>query len=257
MRFTYLDEAGKANLDHEPILVVAAVLVEPDKLWHSLNDFFHDLTEQCANHVGVELDEPLVISAKEVWSGEKFFGRKKWSVQERMRIFKQLCAVPQRFGLTVAFGAIKRDTNPDIPAEWRDQSDHAFAFLRAIRCVENYMKAKHPDESTKLFVEDAPKIKSIIEPIHRGYTSRTSEFFGTETIFKAKHVVEYPSFVTKKQSPLLQMADHCAFVIKRHLAGCNHITPYFGQIAPAIWDGVDPVTAFELSVPTARLRPAE
>jgi hypothetical protein len=46
MRLVYLDEAGVSNLAHEPVLVVAGVIVNPDDKWKELEAYFRDLVEK-------------------------------------------------------------------------------------------------------------------------------------------------------------------------------------------------------------------
>jgi hypothetical protein len=43
MRLILLDEAGRASRVQEPFLVVAGVIIDPDKMWKRLDTYFRDI----------------------------------------------------------------------------------------------------------------------------------------------------------------------------------------------------------------------
>jgi hypothetical protein len=45
MRLILLDEAGRASRVHEPFLVVAGVIIDPDKMWKRLDTYFRDMAK--------------------------------------------------------------------------------------------------------------------------------------------------------------------------------------------------------------------
>jgi len=69
MQLVYLDEAGISNEAQEPFLVVAGVIVNPDRRWRDLEAHFARLSKKYfPKHVG----SPIVFHAKDIWHGHGF-----------------------------------------------------------------------------------------------------------------------------------------------------------------------------------------
>src|SRR5260221_12202151 len=94
---------------------------------------------------------------------------------------------------------------------------HMNAFVAAVQGVEYWMTKNAPDEVAMLIAEDTPVIKAVLKNVHQGYTNRIYE--GHAEAFNAPHVIDTVHFAMKHESILLQIADHCAVIIKRHLMG--------------------------------------
>jgi Protein of unknown function (DUF3800) len=236
VRIVHLDEAGISNRQQEPILVVAGVIIEPDRNWRDLEAYYaaivHDLFP--------ENEEPwrFVFQAKEVWHGSGPFDRKKWNLPTRIQIMRRLAQVPRLFNLPVVIGSVARQElrdelrrkNPNIPEKTIRIWGHALAFLEAIQRVEHWMAQNASDEMTMLISEDTAEIKSAIELLHEGYTDGDI----VADAFQAPHIIGAPLFAKKRDSRLLQIADHCAFICKRKLMKKSDIEPLYLMIAQQI-----------------------
>ena len=94
MQLVYLDEAGISNKAHEPHLVVAGVIVNPDQKWKDLERYFADFTaELFPEHVNV-YGRHLIFHAKDIWHGSGKFDRSQWSREERMKILTRFTEFP-------------------------------------------------------------------------------------------------------------------------------------------------------------------
>src|ERR1700722_7908440 len=78
VRLVYLDEAGVSNPAQEPVLVVAGVIVNPDRQWKELEAYFRDLA-----HTLFPDDDPyrFVFHAKDIFHGSGPFNRSRWPTQ--------------------------------------------------------------------------------------------------------------------------------------------------------------------------------
>ena len=268
MRVTYLDEAGTANKEHEPYLVVAGVIVDPDRDYAGIDRALRRLGDRCFPD-GEGLPEgttaygkPLVFHAKDIWHGSGIFPRASWPLAKRMELLRELSEIPKKFGLTVVYGAIDRKAHAlgakenNLSTKKTEADAHAMAFLLAMRRVDRWMIENAHREFTIAFAEDRRDVKEHIEQVNALYTDRSHDDAPDEA-FLSSHIVEPVAFVRKERSPLLQIADHCAFIIKRRSQGCPKVVPYFKNIDRVIWEKASPGDSLYLRVPASHLTPAE
>jgi hypothetical protein len=236
MRLVYLDEAGISNPAHEPYLVVAGVIVDADRKWKELEAYFRQLAISTFPD-----DDPyrFVFHAKDIWHGTGAFDRRTWPLQKRLRLFKQLAQVPRLFDLPIVAGGIDRKALQDVVQRKRPEMSrgsiqsmaHAQAFLVAVQCVEYWMETKADDEVAMLIAEDTDKVKSAIHLFHDGYTDPDVD---EEEAFRSKYIIDSVNFAKKQNSLLLQIADHCAFIIKRKLMERQHADQFYDEIKSQI-----------------------
>jgi hypothetical protein len=235
VRITYLDEAGIGKIEQDPILVVAGVILDPDLRWKEVDAYFRSLACDLFPD-----DDPyeFIFHAKDVWHGSGPFDRARWPRRERLKVMYRLAQVPQLFDLPVVFGAVNREIARDhlgagFPERAARVFSHCRAFVEAIRRVEYWMENQAPNETTMLIVEDTDDLKSALQPLHKGYTAPDAY----PDTFHAPHVVDAVVFAKKRESILLQVADHCAFMARYNLMGKTEIDPFFDLIAPKISAG--------------------
>ena len=126
VRLVYLDESGRANELHEPHLVVAGVIVDADKQWRKLEEFFAELTEEYfPKHEG----HPVVFHAMDIWHGSRLFDRTKWPLQKRRKLLGRLARVPGQFSLPIVMGHAHRASTRE--AIQRDNADIRPKAIRA------------------------------------------------------------------------------------------------------------------------------
>jgi hypothetical protein len=240
MRLVYLDEAGISNPAQEPYLVVAGVLVDADRKWKELETYFRNLAVSAFPDGGIDPNR-FVFHAMDIWHGNKQFDRKKWPLKDRLRLFGQLAQVPKLFDLPIVACAIDR-ASVVKEAEARNlrmsprgilQVTHGQAFLVAVQGVDDWMKKKTIDEVAMLIAEDSPKIRKLVEQFHDGYTYPMEEDDAPEA-FRSQYIIDAVHFAKKDKSILLQIADHCAFIIKRRAMGKKDILPFYSAISQNI-----------------------
>jgi Protein of unknown function (DUF3800) len=250
VRLVYLDEAGVSNPAHEPILVVAGVIVNPDRQWKELEAYFRNLA-----HSLFPEDDPyrFVFHAKDIFHGSGAFDRQRWSRKERIKILSQLAQVPRLFDLPIVLGDMNRaDTqrelqkvSPRMSAKSMHNFTHTNAFINAIQRVQFWMEKHAPEESAMLIAEDTPELKATLKNVHECYTDATLD---NEDTFRAPNIIDAVHFAQKSESLLLQIADHCAFVIKRELMGKHDVDDCYSVIEPYIQRDLKPVSGFAYRV---------
>jgi hypothetical protein len=237
MHLVYLDEAGISNELQEPYLVVAGVIVDADKKWRPLEEYFRKLTlEYFPKHVG----HPVVFHAKDIWHGSGLFDRNKWKLTKRLKLLHRLSKVPREFDLPIVMGhahrastreaLIRRNSTKLTPKSLRSFI-HAAAFFSAVRRVESWMSNNTKNEVSMLIAEDTAEVKDTIHALHSAYTDQTINVVGA---FHSKLIIDAVHFAKKDHSLLLQIADNCAFFMKRKLMKKEDTEKYFAEIAPQI-----------------------
>lgn len=237
MRIAYLDEAGISNPQHEPYLVVAGVILHADEHWKPLEEHFRAL----ARRYLPDIDQP-VFHAKDIFHGSGPFDRKVWSRERREHLLAELCEIPGKFQLPVVTGfhhrqrhaeAIKKQA-PDLSKSQVTLLTHADTFVKTALAIEGWMQRATQNESVMLIAEDNPAAKKALKSIHAGYTNRFQKLGKDGKTFHSSHIVETIHFAAKPDSMPLQIADACAFVIKRHMMDRDDIAEHFDLLRPHI-----------------------
>lgn len=237
MQLVYLDEAGISNEAQEPFLVVAGVIVNPDRRWRDLEAHFARLSQKYFRH---HEGPPIVFHAKDIWHGHGLFPREKWPLKKRLRLLGELAEIPALFGLPIVVGYENRAAvrqwllreRPDIPEKYIRVHTFAGAFFGAIRRVESWM-IENTNEVALLIAEDTTEVKSHIQALHKLYTDR-SFLDLPESAFQSKRIVDAVHFAKKDEFLLLQIADHCAFFMKRRLMRRPDVEKLYAKIEPQI-----------------------
>ncbi|GJD34002.1 DUF3800 domain-containing protein [Methylobacterium aerolatum] len=257
MQLVYLDEAGISRRSDEPYVVVAGVIVNADQKWKSIEDRFIDLTDKYVPDYESTYGQPFIFHAMDIWHGSGNFPRDRYTRESRIKLLGELASIPFEFDLPVVAGYLKKADyenylqarSPGMKAEAISKWSHAVAFFSAIRRVEHWMKTKAPNEVAMLIAEDTDRVKGLIGALHAAYTDRS--YHWVEGAFQSEHIVDAVHFTKKKQSILLQVADHMAFIVKRRLNKCPHIEPLWKKVQPQIsYRGVEDY-GIALRVPTS------
>ena len=248
---------------------MAAVIISPDTQWRSLERYYSDLAQELfpePESSSVDDEEPdlyrFVFHAKDIWHGSGSFPRKKWSKPERLKVLTRLAQVPKLFNLRIAVGIVNREKYKTAILKELPKSKpksiqimtHVFAFVAAVQDIDWELSKNAPDEVAMLIAEDTPMVQSAIKWIHEGYTflydDEAKEGFSTGRIVDTIH------FAKKKDSLLLQVADHCAFIAKRKAMKCKEIIPFFDQIKPQLIYSSAPTKGVMMRVPLKNLTAA-
>jgi hypothetical protein len=252
VRQVYLDEAGTSNPSQEPFLVVAGIIINADQDWLPLDRHLKSIMRK---RLPEELQYTGIFHAKDIWHGSRDFQRPRWPLAKRMEILADLAAIPAKFHLSVVHGFVERGPAAVVLSEiFRKPTDatigiltHSVAFMRAAGAVDLWMRRNAPNEVAMLVAEDAGKVKQAVRMFQDGYRQDQVDSYFVEikikgypkNVFQTRQIVDTVHFAGKRESPLLQIADTCAFVIKRQLQNAADIKPYFDAFASQM---VSPLT---------------
>jgi hypothetical protein len=195
-----------------------------------------------------------VFHTKDIWHGTRLFHRDQWPRSKRMEILADLAAIPARFHLSVAHGFVQRmpaaallvQKSPHLPDATAANLIHSSAFMYAAGAVDRWMRCNAPNEVAMLIAEDTGKVKEALRQFHDGYRQDyVDSYFDQirirgypQNVFETRNIIDAVHFARKNESPLLQIADTCAFLIKRQLQGRLESKPYFdafeGQMVLAL-----------------------
>ena len=242
MRLIYLDEAGISNLTQEPLLVVAGVAVDADRQFKQIEAFLDELIEK---HVPKEKRDGCVFHAMDIFHGTKRFDRKNWSFEKRLQILDDLAAIPQKFDLPVCYGVTDRPSIPGLLSKPASPNlieiiAHGHAFFKFLMQMELMLRATAKDEVGMLIAEDRDRVRKALKMAHAMFRGRAPDAYQREWedveegLFKVllplDRIVETVHFAQKGESSLLQVADICAFAIKRHCMQASHSDRLYNRL---------------------------
>jgi uncharacterized protein DUF3800 len=238
VRYVFIDEAGTAPKD--PIRVVAGVIVHADKHCMRADQAVKEVLESIPGHIRPKCP---VFHAKSIWGDPKL--RDNWSFDERKRLLCSMMSLPKELELSLALGACERtmELPPELLASRKislTQAQHGIAFQECIARADSFINryANHNEVAT-VISEDVPESKSLLRHMARfllkpGYDIPKEDVrlvqIGDAALedvesFRVRKVsrIRMPiHFVEKRDEPLLQIADACAFAFRRFLSEQDH-----------------------------------
>ena len=224
-RLLYLDEAGTGDPAREPYVVVAGPLVHADSEWKRLEQYLGSLADV---HAPAEARDEFVFHATEIFSGGKVFPRDKFPRERRWPILDDLVSIPGKFQLPLVVGFAERaETFPtvsdDIKSEAHLTACLQSAFMMCMMQVERVMREFMEDEVCMVVMEASkPRLHAAYIAFQHQLKSQdlAKQMPGVDiegNFLPLRHIIENPNFSPKTDSSPLQVADTCAFAIKRHL----------------------------------------
>jgi hypothetical protein len=231
MRLIYVDEAGTSA--PEPVTVVVGLIVDPDRHWLAANSAISRLLQK----VPTSIREGFISHAKSILNGRKY--QDEWSLQSRRQFLLEMMSIPRRFGIPIAMAKVNREVDgcEGVGPLRKEEFQHAMAFEMCIEQADDYMrKYSASNEIAIVLAEDVPNIRNVIKRLVKGtrnsggwrckpeHQKPSKAQLASGTVLKEKlmaitRVVDTVLFFEKKEGPLLQIADACAFGFRRYFAG--------------------------------------
>jgi len=227
VRIAHLDESGTGDPKREPFVVVAAVVIDGNKQWKALGQYLSDMAEQWVPKD--KKPEFIAFHATELYAGGKIFERIDGDFEHWWPILDELVSIPEKFDLPVIFGYVPRrwflpggqQYKPDLSIEPLVLAQ-MMAFTMCSIGIEHWMqRATAPDEVAQMIMEHNDqthkRIKEtqrlIADPKYRTMLSPASREF-----FNISRIMWPINFQQKTDSSILQVADACAWAIRRRLS---------------------------------------
>lgn len=206
--------------------------------------------------VGPDSNRPLKFAfhAKELWHGEGFFPRQNWDLEKRLEILGHLADIPRKFQLPIIYSCVKRSEYPpkELPAgsakhlvrkerAIATKKCHTICFLNCLGLVERWMERELKNEKAfavaELHEDHRFNLLTVAQLFTNPRTRATIEADPNISWHPLTHLVEEPLFVRKSGSSPVQIADVCAFILARALAGTKHSEVLLEKIKPNLVNG--------------------
>jgi hypothetical protein len=237
LRFIYTDEAGTSA--KEPIVVMVGLVVDADAQQRP--------AERCLQQLHATVPEQFrdgfISHATTIWSDKKKKYRPVWRPGERFEFLCRMMMIPKATKMGIAWAAAHKQGVDDLiplPGCTRDQTLHTGAFGYCIANADRYIRLFYPNEVSAVIAEDLPEMRAPLSQrfqflrTHRHIISADQVSncyaFGIaptmmtpalHTEYTISQVVNDVHFVGKNGASLLQVADACAFGMRRFFTGLS------------------------------------
>jgi hypothetical protein len=235
----FLDEAGTGNPRVEPYVVVAGVIVHADKQWKAVESHLAAMMAKYSPIPVGDLPHNYSFHATELFSGGKVFTRERFSKEQRWAILDELVSLPAKFELPVVARQALRSEAKDVVDAYR------YCFMEVSAQVEAYMRLL-PDRSevASIIAEDLPAVHYWVDSFHRFQQSHIQNTGGLHAHHRDRlwltRVIGRPHFEGKSMYSPLQIADACAFAIKRQLMEKPDAGRFYAPLVPMLIDCANP-----------------
>lgn len=228
MKYLYVDEAGKSR--KETNTVVVGVIVDADKQWREAERAITALADE---FVPEHLRKGFYFHAVDVYAG----GREVegWPLEQRLRLISGMLKTPRIMNMPLTLGMVRRDPPAQKIGRFEPhEMDHIDAFMNMVVCADRYMRRESGrDEVLTVVCEDVERVKDACRALVAHVRANPIKFDPSLLVLtedEQKHgpdggeyaitrIVDTIHFVEKKNGPLLQIADACAYAFKRYFEG--------------------------------------
>ena len=269
VRYIIMDETGTSA--KEPFTLVVALVVDADRQVL--------LAEQAINEVASavppEFGDGFVFHATDLFSNRAY--RDSWAQSDRFGMLRDMMALPRRLGIPLCFSLVRRSDSclpgfEDSGLSFAEQ-DHYMAFLVCVAQADKYMRNyAATGEVGTVIAEDVPSMKGLLRRVpqmlrerpyvlppgcveltqadrERGYTDQRGDF-------RVTRIRNCVLFAEKGEESLLQMADACAFGLRRYFGELSHGEDFMRAICgassqlPPLEDFRGPMSGYTLMGPS-------
>jgi hypothetical protein len=224
LRSIYLDETGISENDQ--LALVAGVIINDDEQFSSVESAIQDLVKQ---YIPEEHQNGFCFHAKELFfgTGPVFKDRDKYPPERRFEALRAVLELPRALQLPVSMGYVWKD-QAQAPSEYnaraRSAFYHGFANFMCVIAAEKYMiDICGPKDLARLVAElnaDNQKVLEMAHEILRGRGDQTNiqnitgQLEYVRPYLPVRRIKDGISFMKKRDAPILQIADACAFILR-------------------------------------------
>lgn len=232
-RTIFLDEAGISRPDQEPFVVVAGVIINNDNDWKRMEDHLWQMVTE--NFEEAEWPKAF-FHAYALYSGRTpFDAARGWDEKKRFRVLDELANFPSQYAIPIVYGFRERALHADAPPNsWIENKTHAAQVVSTMICMQHaemWMRMSpgvNDDEIAQLVLEDQKDVRRYMKEIARVMRNPPAEWVKQNPRgLPLTRLVGSPHFEEKQDVSLLQIADVCAYVIKRQLMRDPMIERFF------------------------------
>jgi len=240
----FLDAAGLSNPKHEPWIVIAGIIINADKQWKQLAEHLSEMADELAPP---EHRAGFAFHATELFSGGRIFPRGKYSKEWRWGVLDRLVAIPKAFHLPIVWGAVRR---ADLGLGKRFEPPKStglekvpvlhgqiLTFLHSSAIAERWMyENADDDEIAQMIMENDNQTRKAFHFIQRILSDPrlNTGFSSDHRRFRLTRIIYPLHFEDKTDSSALQIADVCAFVVKRRCMETPEAERFYQPLMPCL-----------------------
>jgi hypothetical protein len=221
VRLIYLDETGHDRKNK--IAAVAGVVLDPDKQWLALSERVRKLQEEVPD----KFKSTFVFHATDLYyRGGKY--AEDWPLDIRRELLMELISLPRQLEIPIVFGFT---TKPATEGKAFSESivSHSLAYALCLKAADSFMTdCAEESEIAMVVAEERPEAHKALRAAHKMLVDpilRKAVLLDVADKFSITRVKAPPTFASKDEEILLQIADACAFVIQRFLNGAEGFQP--------------------------------
>jgi hypothetical protein len=216
-RIVYLDESGLEP--RHPTLVVAAVIVHADTQMGPLEDGLQEIIDK---NVAEKNRPGFVLHAADLFYGnKKHLPEEIWAENIRLKMLRGVLELPAKIRLQLCFGLVVKSRFPQGKGGTSDQKRriamHASAIAAATMASDSWIK-ENTDEVAFIIAENNDEVREASRETQVMMKRPDAvEIFGTarRNHLPLARIKDGINFTRKEESKALQMADACAWLIRR------------------------------------------
>jgi uncharacterized protein DUF3800 len=220
VRIVYFDEAGTSDARTEPFLVVVAVIIR-DKHWLAIERAAHDIVNRL---VPEKMRQEFEFHACDLFAGNtKGFQRNARDKEIRFEILKSFLTIVRDFKLPIIYTVHDKERLPI--RDWQEMTVHReLGRQLCAGYVESWLVKKTRGRDVAMLISDVVHSDNKREEkLIKRYLLRNRKWPMFATMGPVlEHVVDTIHFADSRESIGLQIADACAFFIKRHYMNESH-----------------------------------
>jgi hypothetical protein len=236
VRFIYLDESGIST--KERVTVVAGVIVNADEQLSAVEERVQGIID---DYVPEQYRERFAFHATDLFhGGGRYFDRRNYPIEQAHVILKKLLHVTNEFRLPIVYGFSEKTSLYDQfkKAKPRDAAavHHAYTYSLCVVGAERYMReqAKQSEIAT-LVLEHNENAEKAIKLVHSLMRRDSLTDLSTVVLADLKQMapgcipitkIKHDPLFMSKENYVLQIADACAFTIRRFLEGNSQIKEF-------------------------------
>jgi hypothetical protein len=222
MFLSFSDESGTGNINLEPNLVVAAIVVNPDEQWNNMERAMRELV---LKYVPEQLREGYEFHAYKIF--------RQLHKGNNRQLLTELLHIPEKCKIPIFKSVVSRTTMrewyPNYSAKELLEITETIAFLMCAKKVEFFFSAFRPEEKI-LWIADRVNIADGIKK----HIKRLQDAPAVGTLLEVKlnHIIDTIYFGDSRDSLALQLADAVNFVIRGHFTGKKGIDQFYKLLPP-------------------------
>lgn len=212
MKFCYLDESGTGG---QPIAVMVGVVADATRM-HLTKDHWSDLLSELSDIIDHELNE---FHAHKFYKGDGVWGELEGD--DRSKLISTIMRWVKDRKHSIVYSAINTAVFKSKAPRITELSDLSLWKVLGLHVSLSLQRAHQGLAKTKghtvLIFDDAVKEKQKFTELLLRPPQWTDEYYAREEDeAPLNRLIDVPHFVNSKHVALVQVADLCAFLLRRH-----------------------------------------